>query len=368
MDSFDPYQQWLGIPSQLRPLNHYILLGVRIYEGDPKKIAVACEKRMELLKKFQSGPRGELTQQLIAEVGKAKRDLLDPDRRAKYDAALKKRLQVRQSQLDQTHDDSLEAQARSVIQDLPAQPSASEATVTGNLDLSVTKLRTSESPSVPSQADTATVDQADAGDEMLSPFWFLKDIRYLVGLLALSVVIMTATVKLLSLDDERASQTLPASSEPADLQSDQKDLSITSSSDLIAALPIIQQAADGTFEIPLERGDLKGDVKSDSQGISNWSVGDQATWTLGVTDTRKGYFVCRITYRSESECGFEVQLGNRKPRPFTLYPHQEDFEEEFIVRLTQPKKKAASEQAFRLTANAPASGVEIKRIVLVPNR
>ena len=59
MDSFDPYQQWLGIPTQLRPLNHYILLGVKIYENNPERIALGYEARMELLNNFS--PAHEVT-------------------------------------------------------------------------------------------------------------------------------------------------------------------------------------------------------------------------------------------------------------------------------------------------------------------
>ena len=376
MDSFDPYQQWLGIPSQLRPLNHYMLLGVRIYEADPNKIAAAYDTRMKLLKELQSGPRGELSQQLIAKVGKAKRDLLDPNRKAKYDSTLKKQLKVRQRQLDQAQEESLEAQPERAEQDLPAQTQtpAGEtfpvSTAAGNLDSSVPKLRISEtSPSpAPYQTEAATGDHTDQADEVLSPFWFLKDVRYLMGLLALSVVIMTATVKLLSPNRDQVSHALPASPKSAARQSDQAVSGIGVSGEMIAAQPKIQQAADGTFELPLERGLLDGaEVKFDEQVITNWGLGDQAAWMLNVTDSRKGYFNCKITYQAKSECRFEVRLGNRKPRPFTLYPHEADFEEEFIVRLAKAKK-ASNEQAFRLTAVDPASEVKIKRIVLVPNR
>ena len=55
MDSFDPYQDWFGIPSQLRPLNHYVLLGIRVFEDDPEKIQAAFESsRMN-----EGGGKGE---------------------------------------------------------------------------------------------------------------------------------------------------------------------------------------------------------------------------------------------------------------------------------------------------------------------
>ena len=388
MDKFDPYQQWLGIPSQLRPLNHYILLGIRIYEADPNKISVAFNRRMKLLKKLQSGPRGELAKQLIAEVGKAKHDLIDPDRRAKYDSVLRKQLQDRQRQLDQAQDETLEAQSIATGQELPAlsQPSTGETlpvivTGAGNPELTVPKLvpklKTAEalpSPTVQTsgqaggRADDTARDQADADEEMLSPFWFLTDIRYLVGLLALTVVIMTATVKLLSPSEDQTGEASLSLSSESEVQPGQVATSATSSGNQMPALPKVQQAADNSVALPLERGHLEGkELKFESQSVTNWGAGDQALWLLEVSERRKGYFNCLITYRAKSECGFEVQLGNRKPRPFTIYPHEEDFEEEFIVRLDKAKANSSG-QVFRLTALGAAGEVEIKRIVLQPNR
>ena len=374
MDSFDPYQQWLGIPTQLRPLNHYILLGVKIYENNPERIALGYEARMELLKQFQSGPRGDVSQKLISQVAKAKRDLLDPDRRAKYDSALKKQLEVKQLQSDQAQDETLAAQSSRGTQDLPAQSPEgfSVAAGVGNSDFPYLKEQAVQAQTSLASRDTATGYQDDADDldeAMLSPFWFLKDVRYLVGLLALSVLVMTATVKLLVPKQKPVDQTspvLPASPEPAQ-EHLQVDPSVASPSATNAMPPKIQQAADGTFELALARADLKGDLKSGLQGISNWSLRDQAAWTLEVSDPRTGFFNCKVTYRAKSECGFEVQLGDREPRRFTLYPHEEDFEEEFIVRLNKIGP-TSNRQTFRLKANTSATGVEIKRILLVPNR
>ena len=362
MDSFDPYLSWLGIPSQLRPLNHYLLLGVKIYENDPEKIALAYETRMVLLKQFQSGPRGEISQQLITQVGKAKRDLLDPDRRARYDSGLKKQLEVRQYQLDQTKDETLAAPPGKAAQDLPAQSSDSflGAVEVGNSDISIPNEQVFRS--LPSE-------DADDLDEAASSFWFLRDVRYLVGLLALSVLAMTATVKILAPKRQQAEQAgaaLPAS--PDSIEAHPQIIpNAVPANDPKPSLQIIQQAADGTFELAPERAYFDGDLKSSPEGISNWSISDQVAWTLDVIDPRTGFFNCKITYQAKSECGFEVQLGDRKPRQFTLYPHEEDFEEEFIIRLARTKS-TSTQQTLRLTAKESASGVQIKRILLVPNR
>lgn len=344
MDSFDPYQDWLGIVSQLRPVDHYLLLGLQMYESDARVITLAYETRMKLLKQFQSGPRGQFSQQLITEVGKAKRDLLDPSRKAKYDLDLKQQLQLRRLELNQS-------------QVLPAQQIEGHVSFPMSATLAAT--------TSPEQAELASGNYDDE-DEGLSAFWFLKDVRYAVGLLVLSVVIMTATVKLFSPSQDQTTQAFPASPVSAEVQSDSIAPSLETLGEVIASPSTVKQAGDGTFELPLELGELTGDLKYASQGISNWRSGDQAAWTLDVVDPRKGYFKCKILYCSKIECSFEVRSGDRKPRQLTLYPHQDDFEEEFIVRLARVQK-TTSEQTFRLTAKASAGGVEIKRIMLVPN-
>ncbi len=83
--SFDPYHQWLGIAPDEQPVNHYRLLGVRLYEGDPNVLQNAADQRMAHLRTFQVGPRCQLSQRLLNEIASALRCLLTPDLRARYD-------------------------------------------------------------------------------------------------------------------------------------------------------------------------------------------------------------------------------------------------------------------------------------------
>jgi hypothetical protein len=88
LEEFDPYSQWLGILGQDRPVDHYCLLGITRFTQDRVAIELAADRRMALLRSYQNGPRGRLTQQLLNEVAAAKLCLINTAARAAYDAML----------------------------------------------------------------------------------------------------------------------------------------------------------------------------------------------------------------------------------------------------------------------------------------
>ncbi|MEL7499633.1 MAG: hypothetical protein AAFN77_18665 [Planctomycetota bacterium] len=98
MDEFDPYRQWLGIHSEDRPVNHYELLGLTPFESNRLVIEHAADERMTLVRSFQHGPRGELTQDLLNELATARRCLLTPDRKLGYDRNLRGSLGIEEPQ------------------------------------------------------------------------------------------------------------------------------------------------------------------------------------------------------------------------------------------------------------------------------
>jgi len=91
-DSFDPYWQWLQIPPHERPVDHYRLLGLPLFEADPRRIEQAADERMTLVRSFQSGPRMAHTQKLLNEMSAARLCLLNVVNKASYDALLRGRL------------------------------------------------------------------------------------------------------------------------------------------------------------------------------------------------------------------------------------------------------------------------------------
>ena len=91
-DSFDPYLRWLGIRDPQRPPNHYRLLGLDLFENDSDVIAVAADRQMAHVRTFQTGQLADLSQQLLNELSAVRICLLKPEKKAAYDAQLKKQL------------------------------------------------------------------------------------------------------------------------------------------------------------------------------------------------------------------------------------------------------------------------------------
>ena len=87
--SFDPYLQWLGIRDPERPPNHYRLLGVASYESDADVLINAADRQMSHVRTFQAGKHSAESQRLLNELAAAKVCLLNPGKKAAYDARLR---------------------------------------------------------------------------------------------------------------------------------------------------------------------------------------------------------------------------------------------------------------------------------------
>jgi WD40 repeat protein len=88
-ETFDPYHVWLGITSEEQPPDHYRLLGVSRFEGNPDVIQSASDQRMAHLRTFQTGKHSQLSQRLLNEVAAARLCLLNPGKKALYDEQLR---------------------------------------------------------------------------------------------------------------------------------------------------------------------------------------------------------------------------------------------------------------------------------------
>jgi serine/threonine protein kinase len=94
-ESFDPYHLWLGIPPAEQPPDHYRLLGVERFEASAEVISHAADRQMAHLRTFQAGRHSALSQQLLNAVSAARLALLDPPKKAAYDATLRQALAER---------------------------------------------------------------------------------------------------------------------------------------------------------------------------------------------------------------------------------------------------------------------------------
>ena len=90
--AFDPYYTWLGIAAKDQPANHYRLLGIDPLEANPTVIEHAADQRMAHLRSLQTGKHAALSQKLLNEIAAARVCLLNPQKKAAYDAKLREKL------------------------------------------------------------------------------------------------------------------------------------------------------------------------------------------------------------------------------------------------------------------------------------
>ena len=88
-ESFDPYHQWLGIPSRDQPANYYRLLSINPLEDDVSVIDEAADRQMAHVRTHQQGRYAASAQKLLNEISAARVCLLEADRKSAYDEKLR---------------------------------------------------------------------------------------------------------------------------------------------------------------------------------------------------------------------------------------------------------------------------------------
>ena len=218
---------------------------------------------------------------------------------------------------------------------------------------------------------------AKAAEAEASWFADLLDIRVVVFLVCVVVVAMTATVLMFSGNQETSTELPQVPVTAGEIRKPISDSTLVESDENQADSPtdselgmLSLQAPDASFKLPVRSATLVGCAignasNQDRKGLSNWQQEGQATWRLKVEQRRSGFFYCHVTYQAKSECQFAVRLGDGKPRRFTLYPTDVDFEERFIVRLDKPDV-----QTLKLIANQleTGAGITIRKVELIPQK
>ena len=87
---FNPYREWLGLGTDAP--NYYELLGLALHEGDLARIAAAADRSITRVRSFRPGPQARAWAQLLDELREAKECLTNDERKASYDADLKRGL------------------------------------------------------------------------------------------------------------------------------------------------------------------------------------------------------------------------------------------------------------------------------------
>ena len=92
MDKITACYEWLGIPREKFPPNHYVLLGIPEFEKSKTVIENAAARNIFFLQRFFSSPFAELAQEIQKDVAEAKKHLSDQDLKSAYDVELATRI------------------------------------------------------------------------------------------------------------------------------------------------------------------------------------------------------------------------------------------------------------------------------------
>ncbi|HEV3344975.1 MAG TPA: hypothetical protein VG125_31655 [Pirellulales bacterium] len=84
----DVYRDWLGISETARPLSHYQLLALKLFEDDASVVRASYKKLNAHVRKYAAGEYGAQSQALLNELCQAMLCLTDSVRKAEYDASL----------------------------------------------------------------------------------------------------------------------------------------------------------------------------------------------------------------------------------------------------------------------------------------
>jgi hypothetical protein len=143
------YEKWLGIKDEHQPPSLYRLLAIDAFESDPDVISNAADSRLGFVRQFQVGENANLAAEILNEVTRAKIILLNPQKKAAYDAKLR---EGSWSNPDST-DGPLEAasrakpiaRARSLQAERPAAATAVDANESLDIDSMVAGSKPAES-------------------------------------------------------------------------------------------------------------------------------------------------------------------------------------------------------------------------------
>ncbi len=86
---FDPYLNWLEIPREQRPPNHYQLLGVSDTEANPDVIRASYRRRYAHVRNYELSEQGDEATRILGELSQAVSCLTDETTKQEYDRQLR---------------------------------------------------------------------------------------------------------------------------------------------------------------------------------------------------------------------------------------------------------------------------------------
>lgn len=89
---FDPYECWLGIRPQERPVDYYRLLGLKRFERDRKVISVAAKRSIARISRHLDGEHAAEARRVLSRMESAQDCLLHEGTKKAYDRKLRRRV------------------------------------------------------------------------------------------------------------------------------------------------------------------------------------------------------------------------------------------------------------------------------------
>jgi hypothetical protein len=86
---FDPYEKWLHIPKDQRPIDYFLLLDIDRDEKDPDAIREAAQRQASRVTKHKDGPFAADCARLLKEIQQGRNILLEPAKRKAYENKLR---------------------------------------------------------------------------------------------------------------------------------------------------------------------------------------------------------------------------------------------------------------------------------------
>lgn len=338
---FDPYEHWLNIPSDLRPINHYVLLGLRMFETSVEKVQEAADQRMEKVRSFQTGRRGVLTQPILNELSRAKLVLIDPSKKADYDRELLASL----NETSEVGDGEGESDSGSavLVAETELRPSIdrpvdsiqiAESATAGSFDRFGVDSKRDSAPSTGSliRPSSSFKKTTSSKTKMVVTMW-TAIIALACGLLAVVWIMQSQT----GATDGNGQASGQRSKSDSGLKT---TISGSKRKDEIDPMLVEQDSTDASWSLPVKSARLDGGVTKEGGVLTPWDgENPSANWKVNFEQPEKGFFQGEIEYRCDRELQVEISFEGKNPKRVSLYPTDGKYKSEiFVVRIPRSGK------------------------------
>lgn len=322
---FDAYQQWLDIPPEEQPADHYRLLGLQRFENDPDAIAAAADDRMATIRTYHLGARADHSQRILNELATAKTCLLDNELRAAYDATLR------------TNPDVVPPPLPTEIVPPSQQPTPPP-------------ISPREAVSTVSKVNRRSGTRRKRRTSTQGSFFLI--VLAVLGLLAVIFVVVRRKENRRSPTAEMLSMELPSANGREDLAG--KTVTVPEG--------IMIQEEDGSVVLPAQHARVSGRAVTLNQGaISKWSPdGEAVQWEFLIT--QPGIFMVEVNYAADRDSagGIADITVNHQTVPFHI--RDTGGWQEFV---TDETKMVRIPQGGRYTLSMVAAGMPSETLAFV---